>query len=258
MLCKYLRYDNFVLISKTARLQEQFEVICDLTEILHSKFKIYENVLNFQLKDVAKTKKTIIVVDDYQEESDTEQLYINKLFIKSRHYKCSTIYLAQSYFKISQWSRSSANYFIFFRIHSTKEINRIHKEIAGELTQEQFHDLFITATDADGECWSYLMVDTNAKTIHEKFRKNMRCVYIQWLLSIAHRTKKKGDLFFGINIQGLLFFKLVEYLREQFITLCGVQVEFFEHRSGCYLFHLCCLRFFDVKILVHLYYMRIF
>ena len=179
MLFKYLRYDNFVLISKTARLQEQFEVICDLAELFPSKFKIFENVLSFQLKDVAKTKKTIIVVDDYQEESEKEQLYINKLFIKSRHYNCSTIYLAQSYFKISQRSRASANYFIFFRINSTKEINRIHKEIAGEMTQEEFHDLFITATDADGECWSYLMVDTNAKTIHEKFRKNMKCVYMQ-------------------------------------------------------------------------------
>ena len=71
------------------------------------------------------------------------------------------------------------NYCIFFQINSTKEINRIHKEIAGEMTQEEFHDLFITATDADGESWSYLMVDTNAKTIHEKFRKNMKCVYMQ-------------------------------------------------------------------------------
>jgi len=146
--------------------------------------------LIFQLKDVAKTKKTIIVVDDYQEESEKEQLYINKLFIKSRHYNCSTIYLAQSYFKISQRSRASANYFIFFRIKSTKEINRTHKEIAGELTQEQFHDLFITATDADGECWSYLMVDTNAKTIHEKFRKKHE-MRLHPVIAICHTSYKK-------------------------------------------------------------------
>jgi len=94
MLFKYLRYNNFVLISKTSRLQEQFEVICNLAELFSSKFKIYENVLTFQLKDVAKYKKTVIVVDDFQEESEKEYLYINKLFIKSRNYNCSTIYHA--------------------------------------------------------------------------------------------------------------------------------------------------------------------
>ena len=179
MLIKYLRYDNFVLISKTARLQPQFDLICDLAELFPSKFKIYENVLSFHLKDVAKTKKNIIVVDDYMEESEKEQLYINKLFIKSRHYNCSTIYLAQSYFKISQRSRGSSNYFIFFRVNSTKEINRIHKEVAAELTQEEFHDLFISATEAEGENWGYLMIDTNAKNVHEKFRKDMKCLYIE-------------------------------------------------------------------------------
>ena len=179
MLIKYLKYDNFVLISKTAKLQDQFSVICDLAELFPSKFKIYENVLSFHLKDVAKTKKTIIVIDDYQEESEKEQLYINKLFIKSRHYNCSTIHLAQSYFKISQRSRGSSNYFIFFRINSMREINRIHKKIAAELTQEEFHEVFISATEADGENYGYIMIDTNAKNVHEKFRKNMKCLYLQ-------------------------------------------------------------------------------
>ena len=180
LLLKYLKYDCLYVICSTAKLQPKYDLICDLAELFPSKFKIIDNLKNFSLKQLAKTKRNLILIDDMQEMPSEQLLKVNDIFCRGRHSNCSVIYLAQTYYRVPIRARGSANWFIFFKVNSEKDKTRIHKDVCGDLTKESFLKLFNEATEESegAEPYSYFVVDTTEKNMCMRYRKNFRQLYL--------------------------------------------------------------------------------
>lgn len=180
MLVKFLKYDCLYIICTTAKLQKKYDLFCDLAELFPSKFKIIDNLKNFSVNKVNKNKKNMILCDDLNELPDKELIKINDLFIRGRHHNCSIIYLSQYFYRIPVRSRGSANYFVFFKVNSEKDKARIFKDVASDLSSEQFLQLFNEATEESNgaEPFSCFVVDTNEKNISLRFRKNFKQLFL--------------------------------------------------------------------------------
>lgn len=180
LLFKWLKYDTIYIICSTVHLQKKYELFCDLAELFPSKFKMYENMNSFSLKQVAKTKKNLILLDDLQELDNKQLNRVNDLFVRGRHSNCSVIFLAQTFYRVPIRCRGSANLFIFFKVNSEKDKARIHRDVCGDLDKNQFLKLFNEATE---EClgadpFSYFVVDTEEKNMSLRYRKNFKQLYM--------------------------------------------------------------------------------
>ena len=88
--------------------------------------------------------------------------------IKHRHYNCSMIYLVQHYKGISRAIRGNVSIIMLFKTHDEKILDEIAKEVAGEVSKEDFMKLYNFATKKP---YNFLLISLNAND-EDKFRKN--------------------------------------------------------------------------------------
>lgn len=180
LLVKYLKYDCLYLICTTANLQKKYDLICDLALTFPTKFKVIEDLKKFDLKQINKNKINLILCDDLNELPDNELLKINLLFCKGRHYNCSIIYLSQYFYRIGVRARGSASHFVFFAVNSEKDKRRIFRDIANDLSPDQFLKLFNEATEiSDGaDKFSCFVVDNTQSKLCMRFRRNFVSLFL--------------------------------------------------------------------------------
>ena len=174
LLVKFLKYDCLYLICTTANLQTKYDLICDLANLFPSKFKVIEDLKKFDINKINKNKKNLILCDDLNELPDNELLKITLLFSKGRHYNCSIIYLSQYFYRVGVRARGSASHFVLFVVNSEKDKRRIFRDVANDLTPDQFLKLFNEATEVcDGaDKFSCFVVDNTQSKLCLRFRKN--------------------------------------------------------------------------------------
>lgn len=181
LLLKYLKYDCIYIICSTAYLQPKYDLIVDCANLFPSKFKIFESMDMFKLKKVNKNKRNLILLDDIQELDDRNMRKVNELYVRGRHHNCSVIWLGQNYFKCPIRARGSANMFVFFKINSTKELNRIHAEICSDLSKETFEKIFREATEEQesdpNSRFSCFVIDTEQTSDCMRYRRNFKQLY---------------------------------------------------------------------------------
>jgi len=182
LLLKYLKYDCIYIICSTVHLQPKYDLICDLAELFPSKFKIFSSMAAFHLKNVCKTKRNLVLLDDIQELDNENMRRVNELYVKGRHSNISVIWLGQNYFKIPIRARGSANMFVFFKVNSSRELGRIHAEVCSDMSREAFEKLFRSATEEEegdpNSKFSCLVIDTEQKEDCMRYRKNFKMMYL--------------------------------------------------------------------------------
>lgn len=182
LLLKYLKFDCLYVICSTVHLQPKYDLICDLAELFPSKFRLFSSMDAFHLKKVSKNKKNLILCDDIQELDEKNMRKANTLFVKGRHHNISVIWLGQDYYKTPKRARGSANLFVFFKINSGRELGRIHAEVCGDMTRENFEKLFRDATEEDendpNSKYGCLVIDTEQKKDYLRYRRNFKQLYL--------------------------------------------------------------------------------
>ena len=89
--------------------------------------------------------------------------------IKHRHYNTSVIYLIQHYKSISRAIRGNVSIIMLFKTHDQSVLDEIAKEVAGEVSQEDFMKLYHYATKKP---YNFLLISLGAADKDNKFRMN--------------------------------------------------------------------------------------
>ena len=93
---------------------------------------------------------------------------LSNFSIKHRHYNCSMIYLVQHFTGISRCIRVNSSIIMLFKTHDEKVLDEIAKEVAGEVSKEDFKKLYEFATKKP---YNFLLISLNAND-DDKFRRN--------------------------------------------------------------------------------------
>lgn len=137
---------------------------------LYDKYKKQNVMFSSELNDfitvdeLDSSLKNVVIFDDCITEKD--QKSIENLFIRGRKKNASIIYLSQSYYSTPINIRKNCNYFIFFNLQP-REIQQIIREIDGNLTKEQFKDLYKKCVQKRYDFFMLDLVDPD-----KRYRKN--------------------------------------------------------------------------------------
>jgi hypothetical protein len=177
MIFKFLVYDTITIVGETVSQQAKYNIFLNLAELFPKKFIILKSVGNLHMKKYDKNLVNLVLIDDCQECSKADEKTFNELFTLGRHYNIHSIFLSQDYYKTGIRCRANTTHFIFFKINSQKQINRIHKELGAELSKEEFLKLFVDSTDNEND-FSFLMIDTTAKQKELRYRKGFNQLFM--------------------------------------------------------------------------------
>jgi len=120
-------------------------------------------------EELDKEYNNVILFDDLMTEKDLRK--VETYFIRGRHSNSTCIWLAQSFFTgVPRKVRLNSSHFVLFNAPSKSEIKRISNEVAPDLTQKEFMDLFNRAIEED---YSFFFIDTTQKRKLLKYRKNL-------------------------------------------------------------------------------------
>lgn len=138
----YTQFEDIELedIKKCKGLKNKKEIIKE-----YKKYKKDEVIFTSCLEefitvdDLDPSYINLVVFDDCIVEKDQHK--IEEFFIRGRKKNASIIYLSQYYYKIPITIRSNSDYFIFFNMKQ-REIDQIIREIDGQLTRDEFREMF--------------------------------------------------------------------------------------------------------------------
>ena len=108
---------------------------------------ISENLIHFSiditnaipLENLDKNYQHLYVFDDICLESSKEQeKYIGDLYIRSRKFNTSVVYISQSYFKIPKIIRDNASFIVLKKINDERELKTIHSIYANHSSFDDF------------------------------------------------------------------------------------------------------------------------
>ena len=111
--------------------------------------------------------QTLIVFDGLENERDQNKIV--ELYCRGRILGCSLVYLASKFSSVSPTIRENANYLIFKKIASERELYRILRDVYLEVNKEEFLKMHQFCTEGGNP--GFLMIDLCAKKEH-KFRHN--------------------------------------------------------------------------------------
>jgi hypothetical protein len=187
-ICRFMKVERLYVLSK--HLQQ------DKMEFLHRHFTEIENTINKKLRskkkpenfkiimswvnnisefpvvdDLDKNYKNVVIFDDIIFEPDKNEK-VSNYFVRSRHKNTSVFYLAQSFYAIPRKVRLNTTHYVLYNMPSLTEVSRIHKEVASDLTKNEFIDLFKDAIE-DEDTYNFFFIDTLQKKKFLKYRRNL-------------------------------------------------------------------------------------
>lgn len=100
---------------------------------------------------------------------------VESVAVRGRHSKISIIIISQVYMKLSTPIRNNTTNLIMFRIRNSDELKKIVKENQESLTQEEFMEVYNTATN---EPFHFLHINNQEPHPRLRFRKNWNTLII--------------------------------------------------------------------------------
>ena len=152
------------------RMSDTFEevIICSrcrdepLYDLLHDEIRggvtFYENKIP-NLDEFKENKKQRLICFDDLILSKSLNSEIGEYFLRSRKYKISCVYLAQSYFEIPKFVRQQTNYVVIKKIQCNKDLKAIVREYSLGMDIDDFTRLHEDITNED--TLGFLMLDLN-------------------------------------------------------------------------------------------------
>lgn len=178
LVMKHLNYDTLTICSPTASNQPKFDLLHDLSQLFPDKFAIYEDLSRIRLKKFNRNLTNLIFIDDMQELDEKQQRKMNDIWCRGRHHNVHPIGIFQSYFRIPQRARNSTSHFIFFKINSVREIDRIWRECAADIPQEEFRNIILDCINDTTNPFAFLSIDMFEKEKCLRYRKNLNQLYL--------------------------------------------------------------------------------
>jgi hypothetical protein len=146
-------FHKIFLYSKTTD-EDKYQFLINLQKAKEEELKskgMNESLIHFStsisdvipLEELDKAYQSLYIFDDIcLENAKNQEKYIGDLFIRSRKYNCSVIYLSQSYFKIPKIIRDNAQYIILKKLTDGRELQVIHRIHAGEISRKEFMEKY--------------------------------------------------------------------------------------------------------------------
>ena len=188
-ICRFMKVDRLYVLSKHLQ-QDKFEFMhrhfTEIEKTINRKLKLKKKPETFKIimswvnelplfpnvDDLDKNYRNVVVFDDIIFEPDKNEKVAN-YFVRSRHKNCSLFYLAQSMFAIPRKIRLNTTHYVLYNMPSLTEVSRIHKEVASDLTKDEFVKYFKDAIEEDDETYDFFFIDTLQKKKWLKYRKNL-------------------------------------------------------------------------------------
>jgi hypothetical protein len=181
-------FHKIFVYSKTLD-EEKYQFLINVQkqkEQLLKKQGISENLIHFStdiadavpLENLDKNYQHLYIFDDICLESSKEQeKYIGDLYIRSRKFNASVVYISQSYFKIPKIIRDNASFIVLKKINDERELKTIHSIYANHSTLDEFlkkyHEAVMTYSNHGS-----LIIDNVIKFNYLKLRANYVGVFL--------------------------------------------------------------------------------
>lgn len=107
---------------------------------------------------------------------------LNNLAIKGRHKNINCWFLAQSSKQLPKIVRNNSSFILLYKYHSNTMLEDLYENVSGELTPQEFKDLYSEAT---AEKYNFLTIDCTKK--YAEFRQNFDYLFI------LNNKKKNGN-----------------------------------------------------------------
>lgn len=171
-----LRFDKIYLYARNSEqtvyqdLIKHLEKIAadadvDINEIFHFGSSLDDVV---PVDNIDKNKVNVVIFDDFLLAKD--QSVIEDYFVRGRHKKCITFYLAQSYSAIPITVRRNTRLYMFWKASRMRDVTLFHSDTAPEMDKKEFLAIFNEATKVRH---NFLFVDVDEDDTYKKFRRNL-------------------------------------------------------------------------------------
>lgn len=117
--------------------------------------------------------QTLIIFDDFINESKQDHKPICTLYTQGRKKGCSTIYISQSFFAIPEIIRKNANYLSIYKLADDDDAKRIFRRYSGG-DKDKVFNLYKNATD---DKHNFFLIDTKTNNDILKYRRNWDELY---------------------------------------------------------------------------------
>lgn len=130
------------------------------------------------LEKLDKTFQHLYIFDDMCLESSAQQeQHIGDLYIRSRKYNCSVIYLSQSYFKIPKVIRNQATFVVIKKLTDERELKIIRNIYASDIPNRNFINKYNDAVSTYNNHGSFI-IDNAIKHDSLKLRANYIGIFV--------------------------------------------------------------------------------
>lgn len=119
---------------------------------------------------VDKTNVNLFIFDDLVTESTQKMKKVNEIYIKGRHYNCSSFFLTQSYYATNIMIRKNCDYIVMKKLNTSGDITRIVKEYQMSESPKTIMNLYNYAMS--GPATNFFLIDLKTTKPDYKFRKN--------------------------------------------------------------------------------------
>ena len=157
------------LINLQKEKEELLRKKCITESVVHFSTEISDAI---PLEALNKNFQNLYIFDDICLESSKEQeKYIGDLYIRSRKFNTSVVYISQSYFKIPKIVRDNASFIVLKKINDERELKIIHSIYTSDFSREEFLRKYHEAVSTYGGHGS-LIIDNVTKHNALKLRAN--------------------------------------------------------------------------------------
>lgn len=210
MICQYII--RFMTVDRLYVCSKHLHQ--DKMEYLHNHYTELENAVNRKLRakkkpenfkiimswtnelesfptvdDLDPAYKNVVLFDDLVCEPDKKNI-IGNYFVRSRHKNASIFYLAQSFYMVPRRTvRLNTTLYALFGLPSLTEINRIWREVASDLTKDEFLQYFKEAVGDEGS-YGFFFINTLEKKKFLKYRAGLDGLLIEPTKS---KSESKGE-----------------------------------------------------------------
>jgi len=183
----YSIFHKIYIYSKTLD-EDKYQFLINIQQRKEEELRkqgITESIIEFstdikdviQLEELNKSFQHLYIFDDIcLAEKKIQEKYIGDLYIRSRKYNCSIVYLSQSYFKTPKIIRDNAQYIALKKLNDKRELKTIHNIYASEIKREVFMQNYEESVESYNNHGSFI-IDCNTKHKCLKLRANYTGIF---------------------------------------------------------------------------------
>ncbi len=121
--------------------------------------------------DIDRTENTVLICDDLITEDKKSLAKLDPYFVRGRKMGVSMLFLTQGYFNVPPMIRKNSNYVILKKIKNIKDLNRIIREYALDVSKDELMEMYKYAMRGDPHT-SFFMLDAKTKDPNLMYRAN--------------------------------------------------------------------------------------